>query len=81
MIRRYFKASAGAKILHLGPVKPGALDRTVCGHIIDRAHGWQDAGLKADGNGTPEGLDVCRSCDRMKDAGTMSHTRAGEARR
>lgn len=44
MIRRYFVASAHARILHIGPVRPSALDRTACGHIIDRAAGWQDVG-------------------------------------
>lgn len=77
MIRRYFKAGPAARILHIGPVRPSALDRTACGHIIDGGAGWQDMGIKADGNGTPGGLDICRACERKKDASAF----AGEARR
>lgn len=77
MIRRYYKASATAKIAHIGPVWTSALDRTVCGHIIVTPQ-WVSLGVLADNSPARAQLEVCRSCDRMKDADTMTTHRAPE---
>lgn len=76
MIRRYFLASVSAQILHIGPITPTALDYTVCGHLIVKGPkgSWIDKGMIADSSRERLPLDVCKACDRMKDADSMKHT-------
>lgn len=75
MIRRYYKASATATIAHIGPVWSNALDRTVCQHIIVMPP-WVSIGVLADNSPARAKLEVCRTCERNKDAETATPDRA-----